>query len=143
MQLTRQSEYAIRIMLELASRPFGEVVPSRSISEKQSIPEDFLKKTVQLLSLSGLVSTQRGIQGGVRLARPADNINLVEVIKAIEGPLNINLCLAPDFDCPNRASCPVSPVLERAQRAFLKELSQNSLAELVKQARNKTAVDML
>lgn len=141
MQLTRQSEYAIRIMLELASRPFGEMVSSRTISEKQGIPEDFLKKTVQLLSLSGLVSTQRGIQGGVRLARPAEDINLVEVIKAIEGPLQINVCLAPDFNCPNRSSCPVSPVLERAQLAFLRELGRDSLADLIEQTRNK--VDIL
>ena len=137
MQLTRQSEYAIRIMLELASRPAGEVVSSHTIAEKQSVPEDFLKKTVQLLSLGGLVATQRGVQGGVRLSRPAESINLADIVRAIEGPLLINVCLAPAFECPNRSSCPVSPVLERAQKAFLEELTRDSLADLVRQTKKK------
>lgn len=134
MQLTRQSEYAIRIMLELASRPPGEVVSSRTISERQEVPEDFLKKTVQLLSLSGLVTTQRGVQGGVRLSRAARDITLVDIVKAIEGPLHINVCLNPEFACPNRSSCPVSPVLARAQKAFLEELGRDSLADLIRKA---------
>lgn len=137
MQLTRQSEYAIRIMLELAGRPPGEVVSSRTIAERQGVPEDFLKKTVQLLSLSGLVATQRGVQGGVRLCRAAGDISLADVVRAIEGPLHINVCLNPDFACPNRGSCPVSPVLARAQNAFLAELERDSLADLIEKANEK------
>ena len=137
MQLTRQSEYAIRIMLELASRPAGEIVSSRTIAENQEVPEDFLKKTVQLLSLSGLVATHRGVQGGVRLARPALDISLADIVRAIEGPLYINLCLDPAYSCPNRVSCPVSLVLARAQSAFLAELERESLADLAWQREQK------
>ena len=132
MQLTRQSEYAIKTMLELASRPFGEIIPSKIISESQDIPEDFLKKTIQLLSLSGLLSTHRGTQGGVRLVKTADQITIADIITAIEGPVAINPCLAPGYVCPKRDTCPVSPVLARAQSAMIKELTKDTLADLIK-----------
>jgi len=131
MQLTRQSEYAIKTLMELATQPYGDILSSKVISERQEIPEDFLKKTIQLLSLSGLVTTQRGTQGGVRLAKAADQITIADVVVAIEGPIAINPCLAPGFSCPNESKCPVSPILARAQKVFLEELSKETLADLV------------
>lgn len=131
MQLTRQTEYALKTLLELAAHPYGEILSSKVISERQDISEDFLKKTIQLLSLSGLVSTHRGNQGGVRLAKPAEQITIADVVAAIEGPIAINPCLAPGYSCPNRATCKISPILARAQQALLSELSRESLADLV------------
>ena len=132
MQLTRQCEYAIRTMLELASHPYGEIISSKIISERQDIPEGFLKKTIQLLAVSGLVNTVRGIQGGVRLAKPAEDIKVSDVVEAIEGPIAINPCLASGYVCPNQPQCRISPVLARAQSAFIAELNRDSLADLVK-----------
>lgn len=131
MQITRQTEYAIRTLLELAKGPAGEVLQVKTISERQDIPVEFLKKTVQLLALGGLVNTRRGTQGGIMLARPAENITIADIVKAIEGPVAINLCLEPGYVCPNRDICPVSPVLARAQGAFLRELQRESLADLL------------
>jgi len=131
MQITRQAEYAIRTLLELASLSPGEVLASKVISERQEIPEDFLKKIVQLLSLSGLVVTQRGTQGGVKLAKPKDQITIADVIAAVEGPLAINPCLAPGYTCKNMKTCPVRPVLARAQKAFIAELKKETLADLL------------
>jgi Rrf2 family protein len=131
MELTRQTEYAIKILLELAGQPSGEVLPSKIISERQDIPEEFLKKTVQLLSVNGLVVTQRGTQGGVRLAKPADQITIADVVAAIEGPLAINPCLLPGYECKNKKTCIVRPVLVRAQNAMLAELGKNTLADLI------------
>jgi len=134
LQLTRQSEYALKIILELAGHPFGEVLSSKIISERQDIPEDFLKKTIHLLALGGLVSTQRGTQGGVRLVKKAEQINIADVLTAIEGPVTINPCLAAGYNCPHQAECSISPVLARAQRAFLDELSKESLADLAQKS---------
>ena len=130
MQLTRQCEYALRTMLELASHPFGEIISSKIISERQDIPEDFLKKTIHLLALNGLVNTVRGTQGGVRLAKAADEIRVSDVVEAIEGPVAINPCLASGYFCPNQSRCRISPVLARAQQAFMAELSKESIADL-------------
>jgi Rrf2 family protein len=130
MQLTRQCEYALRTMLELATHPYGEILSSKVISERQDIPEDFLKKTIHLLALNGLVNTLRGTQGGVRLAKAAEEITVADVVQAIEGPVALNPCLASGFTCPNQAKCQISPVLARAQQAFMAELGKESLAEL-------------
>lgn len=131
MQITRQSEYAIKILLELAQRPMGDVLPSRIIADRQGISSDFLKKTVHLLSLRGLVSTQRGVQGGVRLGKAAADITVADIIEAVEGPLALNICLQPGYNCPNQPSCPVHRVLARGQAALLKELSNASLLDLL------------
>ena len=132
MQITRQTEYAIRTLLELAKGAKGEVLQVKVISERQGIPVEFLKKTVQLLALAGLVNTRRGTQGGIMLARSAEDITIADIVKAIEGPVAINVCLEPGYICPNQDVCPVSPVLARAQGAFLRELQRESLADLVK-----------
>lgn len=131
MQITRQAEYAIKIMLELAKHEGKEVVSSKLIAERQGIPEDFLKKTVHLLALQGLVVTQRGVQGGVRLGKPASEITIADIIAAVEGPLAINICLDPGYECPNKPTCAVHRVLARGQAALLRELSRETLSDLL------------
>jgi len=131
MQITRQSEYAIKTMLELARAPAGELLSTRYISELQEIPEDFLKKTIKLLVLSKLVATQRGVNGGVRLNKPPEEISLLDIITAIEGPLALNVCLSPGYKCANQPYCPVSRVLHRAQKALAEELNKSTLASML------------
>ena len=132
MQITRQTEYAIRTLLELARVPFGEVMHNRTISERREVPEVFLKKTIQLLAHAGLVATRRGMQGGVRLAVPAERITFAAVVNAIEGEVAINPCLSTGYHCKNESSCRVRRVLQRAQEAMLAELAKVTLADLVR-----------
>ena len=79
-QLTRQSEYAIRALLELAAVPEGAVIQCRTIAEKHDPPEKFLKKTIQVLVRAGLVKTRRGMQGGIRLADPPQAMNIANKV---------------------------------------------------------------
>lgn len=130
MQITRQTEYAVRVMLELARLPKGEMLSAREISEKQQIPEVFLKKTIQILARAGLVHTQRGPRGGVQLAKDPTEVTLADILVAVEGPLALNVCLVPGYECVNKPDCKVHRVLARAQKALVSELSCNSLAEL-------------
>lgn len=131
MQITRQTEYAVRTLLELASIPYGQLLSTRIISEHQNIPEVFLKKTIQLLARAGLVKTQRGSQGGVQLVISPDKITLADILTAIEGEVALNVCLGERGVCPNKIVCQVRPILERAQEALLKELSRESLMDIV------------
>lgn len=133
MQITRQTEYAIKTLIELGQVPPGQLVSSKIISQKHGIPEDFLHKTIQVLSRAGLVVTQRGIQGGVRLGHPLEGITIADVIEAMEGPLAINVCLSPGYHCENSATCQVRKTLARAQKAMLKELRKTNLAEIAAQ----------
>lgn len=131
MQITRQTEYAIKTLIELGMVPYGQLVSSKVISQRHDIPEEFLHKTVQMLSRAGLVVTQRGVQGGVRLGRPLTDITVADVIEAMEGPVAINVCLSPGYHCPNMGICKVREVLNNAQNAMLMELNKQSLAEII------------
>ena len=130
MQITRQTEYAVRTVLELSRLACGELIQIKDVAEKHKIPEMFLKKTVQALSRSGLVVTQRGTNGGVRLARSADKITLADVYTAIEGQLALNVCLAENYQCENQPSCQIHKILRRAQDALLSELSKETFADI-------------
>ncbi len=131
MQITRQTEYAVRTLIELTKAEEGKLVPTKMISVNQAIPEVFLKKTIQLLANAGLIVTQRGTQGGVRLAVLPTKITIADVLTAVEGRLAINVCLAESYPCPNKSVCRVRNVLERAQSALIAELSRESIADLI------------
>ncbi|NLY38244.1 MAG: Rrf2 family transcriptional regulator [Firmicutes bacterium] len=130
MQITRQTEYAIRTLVELATVPFGQLVSTRAISERQDIPAVFLKKTVQLLAHAGLVQTQRGNQGGVKLAQPPEAVTLADIIAATEGKIALNICLSAGEYCPRQSGCRIRRALGRAQQALLAELEKETLADL-------------
>lgn len=131
MKITRQTEYAIKTLLELARLPLGEVLQTRIISKNQEIPELFLKKTIQILARAGYVRTQRGTQGGVSLIVPPEEISLADVLVAIEGEVAINQCLEEGEHCPNEEFCQVRLALEQAQEAMLDKLSQETIAGIV------------
>ena len=133
MQLTRQSEYAIRALLELAAAPEGVVIKCRTIAEKHGMPEKFLNKTVQVLVRAGLVRTRRGMQGGIRLAVPPETITMADVIDIIEGRIVLNPCLGDNYSCKNINSCLMHGILQRTQDAMVAELSKETFADLARE----------
>ncbi len=132
MQITRQSEYAIKILIDLASVPQGEVVHSKAIAERKKIPEKFLQKTIQVLVRVGMVKSRRGTLGGVRLAVDPDSLTIADVVAAIEGPVTINPCLNDRFDCENKQVCKVHQILKRGQKALLAELCKETLGDIAR-----------
>ncbi len=130
MQITRQTEYAIKTLIELAEVPYGQLISNKVISQRHDIPEDFLHKTVQMLARAGLVATQRGVQGGVRLGRPLEEITIADVMEAVEGPFALNVCLGSGYHCVNLKTCPIRKALSSAQNAMIQELRKKSLAEI-------------
>ena len=131
MQITRQTEYAIKVLIELGGIPYGQLLSNKEIAMRHEIPQEFLHKTIQTLSRSGLVVTQRGVQGGVRLGRPLEEITIADVMESMEGPIAINVCLSPGYSCPNKMTCQVREVLASAQNAMMIELRKKSLADIV------------
>ncbi|HOV80743.1 MAG TPA: Rrf2 family transcriptional regulator [Bacillota bacterium] len=137
MQLTRKTEYAVRTLLELVERPFGEVVHSSEIARVKGIPEAFLNKTIRELARAGFVETQRGKMGGVRLIKPGDSFTLADVVEAIEGPVAVNPCLREGNDCPNKASCSVRQLLSEAQSSFVGKLKAVTFTDLARTGKGK------
>lgn len=118
MQLSRQAQYAVRTVLDLALHPQGR---RADIAARQGIPASLMPRVIATLSRAGLVRTYRGVGGGVRLARPPEAVTLGEVVAAVEGPLAINLCVYWG-DCPCRQPCPVRAVFARTEGAVAREL---------------------
>jgi Rrf2 family protein len=86
MRVSAKVDYAIRAMVELAAAPPGTVKVER-IATEQRIPRNFLENILLDLRHAELVTSRRGVEGGYQLARPATEISVADVIRAVEGPL--------------------------------------------------------
>jgi Rrf2 family protein len=86
-RVSAKTDYALRAALELAAAPDERPVKGERIATAQSIPLRFLENILMQLRHAGLVESRRGADGGYRLARPAAEVTLADVIRAIDGPL--------------------------------------------------------
>ena len=131
MQITRQADYAMRAVIYLATLGLDRRAATSQIAEDQSIPPSFLAKIVSQLSVAGLLQTSRGARGGVSLARAADEISLLEVIEAIDGPILLNECVADSGVCVFGETCVIRPVFCDAQAQLVSQLANTSFGELL------------
>ena len=131
MQLTLHSEYALRALLYLGSRP-DRIVSTREISSAYSISKHHLVRVVQTLGEAGYLRLIPGRAGGIRLAKEPRIIRLGDVVRAAEP----NMRLAECFDrrentCVLTPVCSLKPVLNEALTAFLASLDRYTLADLL------------
>src|SRR5215469_7577861 len=84
MNISVKGEYALQAIFDLASQPQGEPVKIADIARRQKIPQKFLELILASLKQGGFVESRRGAEGGYRLARPADQIMVGEVLKFVE-----------------------------------------------------------
>lgn len=134
MQITRQADYAVRAMVFLAQNQGEKPSPTRVIAKEKGIPTSFLAKIISQLSVAGLLQTSRGANGGVKLAKSADEISLLEVIEAIDGPIILNDCVAESATCTYDESCPLKPVWCDAQKMLVDHLSKATFAQFAEVA---------
>ncbi|MBE0448194.1 MAG: MtnX-like HAD-IB family phosphatase [Actinobacteria bacterium] len=127
MQVTKRAEYAILSALYLArSRRLCDI---NEIAVSQNLSVSFTAKTLQGLTKAGILISRRGQGGGYFLARPADKINLLEIIQAAEGPIAISDCLKEDIACNNR-NCQLEPVLRQVQELIHSKFESITLADI-------------
>ena len=137
MQITRQADYAVRAVLHLA-RTGDQRTATSMIAEEQHIPPSFLAKIISQLSIAGLLHTSRGARCGVTLAREAKDITLLEVIEAIDGPIQLNECVGDNGICSFDDSCPLRPVWCDAQEELVGRLKGTNFADMI--AKNTATV---
>ncbi len=130
MQITRQADYALRAMLFLAKMDPTKRAATSQIAEMQHIPPSFLAKIISQLSIAGLIHTSRGARGGVLLARPAEQISVLEVVEAIDGPMELNECTSGAGGCPFGENCPLRPIWCDTQRELIEKLRNTNFAQL-------------
>jgi Rrf2 family transcriptional regulator, iron-responsive regulator len=135
MRLTRQTNYAVRILMFCAtSNGLSRVA---QIADFYAISEPFLFKILQALTRAGLIETVRGRSGGIRLARPAADIRLGDVVSGIEDNFDLVECFEPgENSCPLISSCGMSEALREALDAFFGVLNRYTIADLTDKQRN-------
>jgi len=130
MELTKRGDYAVRAMLALARAPEGRLLSVRRIAEEMSIPVRFLPQVMGDLATAGLVAATTGRAGGYRLARPATEVTLLDVVEAAEGDGRRRTCVLRGGPCGLDGHCDVHDAFVTAQDAMLQALSQARLADL-------------
>ncbi|MEN6482606.1 MAG: Rrf2 family transcriptional regulator [Anaerolineaceae bacterium] len=131
MQITRQADYALRAMLFLAKLEPTSRAATSQIAEEQHIPPSFLAKIISQLSIAGLIHTSRGARGGVLLARPPEDISILEVIEAIDGPIALNECTHVKGGCTFGDECPLKPLWCDTQNELVEKLKNTTFGQLL------------
>jgi Rrf2 family protein len=131
MQITRQADYAVRAVLYLARLGPEQRAATSQIAQEQQIPPSFLAKIVSQLSVAGLLQTSRGARGGVSLARSPEQISLLEVVEAIDGPILLNECVSENGACSFGDDCPIGQIWCEAQAELVERLKATNFAHFL------------
>jgi len=138
MRLTTHTDYALRTLMYLAVRDEG-LATIADIAAAYRISHTHLMKVVHELGLAGYIHTVRGRQGGMRLARPAEQIRIGELVRRTENDLALATCFGDGGACALEPGCVLQAALYQALAAFLDVLDRYTLADLV-QRRQRLAV---
>jgi len=129
--IRRHTDYASRIILHLAALGPAARVPVKEIADRRLMPAPFVRRVVARLASAGILRTTRGSGGGVRLARPARSVSLLDVVNAMEGAIVLNRCTSEPKACPVAETCPVQRAWVDATRRVEEHLQGISFADLL------------
>ncbi len=132
--LSRKADYGVRAMVDIARQPPAARIVVADIAKRQSIPAFYLAKIVPHLARAGLVRTTLGAAGGITLNIPPDQISLLQVIEAIDGPIALNRCSVNPADCEHHATCPTLDAWCQAQSQLNRLLSETRISDLAARA---------
>ncbi len=137
MRLTARSEYGLLALIDLACRYGGGPVSARGVAERQKIPPKFLEQLFVSMRQAGLVTAVRGARGGFELSRDPMAITVLDVVEALEGPLQPTQC-GGGGGCERSPVCAAGTVWTRATEALRDVFATTSLGTL---AGSQTAID--
>ena len=139
MLFSTKAEYGVRLLVELGRRGEGAPVALATVAEADNLPLSYLEHLVAKLREAGLVTSTRGAHGGYRLARPADEITMLEVVQALEGPVAPMECFHTDREgkvlCSHEEdadrACATKMLWTRVHGGVTRALAGTTLDELV------------
>ena len=131
LRFTKRADYGLMAIHYIAVQEEAGAVNAKRIAEEFAIPPELLAKILQRLAKQRLIVSQNGPKGGYILARRPMDITVGQVVRALEGPINIVECLEEDSECPQMARCNLRRPAQKIQAAISQLLDTMSLAELV------------
>ena len=139
MKLSTRGRYGIHAMYDLAVNADAGPQSIKAIAERESIPEAYLEQLIALLKREGLVTSIRGAQGGYMLARRPEEITVGDVLRALEGGLNLVECLEEEDACGKSCACPSRIVWLKIQDGLDKIVDGISLRDMIDDYRRASA----
>jgi Rrf2 family protein len=139
MLFSTKAEYGIRLMVALGRREGERPISLAALADSETLPLSYLEHLVAKLRDAGLVTSQRGAHGGYRLAVPAEEVRMLEVVEALEGSIAPMDCFVPDAEgrifCSHEGddegACSTKLLWTRVQGGITRALAGTTLAELV------------
>lgn len=131
LRVSRLTDYAAMVMTCLASHP-ADVLSTAQIADEAQLELPTVSKLLKSLGHAGLVESFRGVNGGYRLARPAHEITLAQIVEAMEGPIGMTDCSTADGQCERAAQCGVRGSWQHINDVVGRALRAVSLADMLK-----------
>lgn len=146
MRLSKRGEYGIRSMLYLAKQPNpDELVQLKQIAASENIPVKYLEQILLSLRHAGLLHSRMGIGGGYHLAKPADSINLGQIVRTLDGPLAPVNCVSQmayePCDCPDEKTCGLRLAMLDVRNSISNVLDNTSLQDVVNRSSGLAKTD--
>jgi Rrf2 family protein len=136
MKMSKESEYGLMGLVQLAKRPAHAVTQLREVASAANLPEPFLAKTFRKLTVHGLLRSHRGRERGYSLARPPREISIREVCEAIEGADLFQRCIFWSNACSDAEPCPLHGMWRHVRPQLVVMMESATLEDL---ARNRAA----
>jgi Rrf2 family protein len=129
LKLTKKADYGLIALRHLASIP-GATASAKDMAEAYHLPVPLLAKVLQQLTRAGILRSVAGTNGGYKLARDANRISALEVVRAIDGPVILTHCFTEHGTCEQSESCTVREPLRRVHEAILELLNRFTITDL-------------
>ena len=132
LRMTKQTDYGFVLLSRLALEP-AQLVAASELAEETRLPLPMVSKILKLLARHGLLASHRGVKGGYTLARPAAAITAAEILRALEGPVALTVCIdGTPGECDREAFCEVRRPWQAINEAVDSALGRVTLADLAR-----------
>ena len=137
MKISTKGRYGLRILLDLALYAKNAPRQMKDIAKSQQISEKYISRLILNLNNAGLITSLRGVKGGLQLAKPPKEITLLEIIEAMEGSVSVVECVLDKTFCKKSEDCSACKTWTSLNKKIKKQMQEFTLKDLVKSEKNR------
>lgn len=138
MKISTKGRYALRMLLDLAEHQGDGFIALKEVAARQNISKKYLEQIIPVFSKSGILQTNRGVQGGYRLAEPPGRYTVGTILRMTEGSLSPLVCAGQETaECERSGKCAMLPVWQGLTRVISEYLDGITLQDILDQQRER------
>ncbi len=142
LKLSKKADYGLIATKHLALHGNGQACSAADIAAEYGISVPLMAKILQRLARTGLVVARHGSAGGYRLARPAEQISVLDVVSAIDGPQKVTSCFTSHGECRQTLTCTIREPLRRVNDTILEVLNRLTISQMTEDAAGGRLVEL-